>query len=96
MGDLLSCLCYTLEVSFFSYRHTDSSGNGIQHCTPYLQYKYEALGEAFCRALLNFYEADCGLREIVLERPFKTFLPARAQKTLKKQARKVIQTVMMK
>ncbi|CAL2033425.1 unnamed protein product [Caenorhabditis brenneri] len=96
MGDLLSCLCYTLEVSFFSYRHVDSSGNGIQHCTPYLQYKYEALGEAFSRALLNFYEADCGLRDVSLERPFKTFLPARAQKSLKKQARKVIQTVMMK
>ncbi|PIC46834.1 hypothetical protein B9Z55_006397 [Caenorhabditis nigoni] len=96
MGELLSCLCYTLEVSFFSYRHVDSSGNGIQHCTPYLQYKYEALGEAFCRALLNFYEADCGIREILLERPFKTFLPARAQKSLKKQARKMIQTVMMK
>ncbi|KAF1766054.1 hypothetical protein GCK72_006010 [Caenorhabditis remanei] len=96
MGELLSCLCYTLEVSFFSYRHVDSSGNGIQHTTPYLQYKYEALGEAFCRALLNFYEADCGLREVILERPFKSFLPARAQKSLKKQARKVIQTVMMK
>ncbi|EGT51709.1 hypothetical protein CAEBREN_02237 [Caenorhabditis brenneri] len=56
----------------------------------------EALGEAFSRALLNFYEADCGLRDVSLERPFKTFLPARAQKSLKKQARKVIQTVMMK
>ncbi|UMM18904.1 hypothetical protein L5515_014760 [Caenorhabditis briggsae] len=96
MGELLSCLCYTLEVSFFSYRHVDSSGNGIQHCTPYLQYKYEALGEAFCRALLNFYEADCGIREVLLKRPFKTFLPARAQKSLKKQARKMIQTVMIK
>ncbi|CAI2325468.1 unnamed protein product [Caenorhabditis sp. 36 PRJEB53466] len=91
MGDLLSCLCYTLEVSFFSYRHADS-GNGAQHCTPYLQYKYEALGESFCRALLNFYEADCGLRDVALARPFKSFLPSRAQKSLK-QARKMIQTV---
>lgn len=41
MGELLSCMCYTLEVSFFSYRHSDSSGNGVQHCTPYLQYKCE-------------------------------------------------------
>lgn len=77
---------FNINVGFFSV---------ISYCN-LVQFSDEALGEAFCRALLNFYEADCGLREIVLERPFKTFLPARAQKTLKKQARKVIQTVMMK
>ncbi|CAB3411218.1 unnamed protein product [Caenorhabditis bovis] len=90
MGELVSCICYTMEVSFFSYRHKDSSGNS--HCTPYLQYKYEALGEALAKAILNFYETDCGLRDISLERSFRSFLSSRAQESLK-QARQVIKTV---
>ncbi|CAI5440904.1 unnamed protein product [Caenorhabditis angaria] len=91
MGELLGCLCYTMEVSFFSYRHLDSA-TGVQHCTAYLQYKYESLGESICKALLNFYEADCGIREIRPTRSFRSFLSNRAQKSLK-QARQMIKTV---
>ncbi|GMR36649.1 hypothetical protein PMAYCL1PPCAC_06844, partial [Pristionchus mayeri] len=54
MGSVLSCECFTLEVSFFSYRPSDSL---TAKPIPYLSCKYESLGEHLCLAVKSYVES---------------------------------------
>ncbi|KAI1721033.1 zinc carboxypeptidase domain-containing protein [Ditylenchus destructor] len=82
MGEILdnNCLCYTLEVSFFSYRPKDDPD---AKSTPYLEDTYKLLGENLAIAILGYHQILTSQRTIEIKRPFETFLSRRCIKTFK-------------
>ena len=82
MGALLddSCLCYTLETSFFSYK---PKGNLDTKSIPYFDYSYELLGVNLATAILQYSEVLAGTRTVTIKRSFESFLPKRCVKSFR-------------
>ena len=94
MGALLddSCLCYTLETSFFSYK---PKGNIEAKSIPYFDYSYELLGANLVNAILQYSEVLAGSRTVAIKRSFESFLPKRCVKSFK-QVGKSLKTLDIK
>ncbi|CAD5212064.1 unnamed protein product [Bursaphelenchus okinawaensis] len=80
MGELLddSCMCYTMEVSFFSYKQKD---NPDEQATPYLKSGYELLGQNLGIALHKYYDFMTNPTKLTIDREFESFLSKRCVRT---------------
>ncbi|KAI6227835.1 Cytosolic carboxypeptidase 6 [Aphelenchoides besseyi] len=88
MGELLdssTTLCYTFEVSFFSYR---PKGNATVKPIPYFESTYRLLGENLAIGILKYSEVLHDESLIQISRSFETFLSRRdRQQRLRKNQR---------
>jgi len=84
MGELLdnACLCYTFEVSFFSYKSKDSTD---EKAIPYFESSYKLLGENLVISILKYVEALNDESSIKVSRAFETFLPRKVVKNFRLQ-----------
>ncbi|CAD5216263.1 unnamed protein product [Bursaphelenchus xylophilus] len=80
MGELLddNCLCYTMEVSFFSYKPKD---NQEEQAVPYLKSGYELLGRNLGIALLRYHDLQGNASKVNMDRDFESFLSKRCVRT---------------